>query len=148
MYIDVHDAERARKNAQDRFPVRFLEASPRLELGMRILQTLALPLGYDAVILERVSWIWDPLHPACILRCCGAGLVDMASTSPGLHLTMLWSGPRGYGIHFTLLASCDAVERVSWIWDPLHPACILRCCGAGDGIRTRDFHLGKVTLYH
>jgi len=20
--------------------------------------------------------------------------------------------------------------------------------GAGDGIRTRDFHLGKVTLYH
>ena len=27
----------------------FLEASPRLELGMRILQTLALPLGYDAV---------------------------------------------------------------------------------------------------
>lgn len=27
----------------------FLEASPRLELGVRILQTLALPLGYDAV---------------------------------------------------------------------------------------------------
>ncbi len=57
---------RARKNAQDRFPVRFLEASPRLELGMRILQTLALPLGYDAVILERVSWIWHPLRPANI----------------------------------------------------------------------------------
>ena len=27
-----------------------LEASPRLELGVRILQTLALPLGYDAVL--------------------------------------------------------------------------------------------------
>ena len=27
----------------------FLEASPRLELGVRILQTLALPLGYDAI---------------------------------------------------------------------------------------------------
>ena len=26
-----------------------LEASPRLELGVRILQTLALPLGYDAI---------------------------------------------------------------------------------------------------
>ena len=50
----------------------FLEASPRLELGVRILQTLALPLGYDA----------DYFY------------------------------------------------------------------GAGDGIRTRDFHLGKVTLYH
>ena len=29
--------------------ILFLEASPRLELGVRILQTLALPLGYDAV---------------------------------------------------------------------------------------------------
>lgn len=27
-----------------------LEASPRLELGVRILQTLALPLGYDAIL--------------------------------------------------------------------------------------------------
>ena len=26
-----------------------MEASPRLELGVRILQTLALPLGYDAI---------------------------------------------------------------------------------------------------
>ncbi len=123
-YMDVHDVQKipknfielksrgpiARKNAQDRFPVRFLEASPRLELGVRILQTLALPLGYDAVILERVlSWIWHPLFPANI---------------------SYWSGYyRGYGIH-------------------VHPISILRCCGAGDGIRTRDFHLGKVTLYH
>ncbi len=57
----------------------FLEASPRLELGVRILQTLALPLGYDAI--------------SCI-------------------------------------GDADTL------------------CGAGDGIRTRDFHLGKVTLYH
>ena len=36
-----------------------LEASPRLELGVRILQTLALPLGYDAdyFLMERVSWM-------------------------------------------------------------------------------------------
>ena len=26
--------------------------------------------------------------------------------------------------------------------------CSLRRRGAGNGIRTRDFHLGKVTLYH
>ena len=64
-----------------------MEASPRLELGVRILQTLALPLGYDAdyFLMERVSWMLAP------------------STS---------------------------------------------AYGAGDGIRTRDFHLGKVTLYH
>ena len=40
----------------------FLEASPRLELGVRILQTLALPLGYDAV-----SYRVMPIHM------CGAG---------------------------------------------------------------------------
>ena len=35
-----------------------LEASPRLELGVRILQTLALPLGYDAdLLLERGSLV-------------------------------------------------------------------------------------------
>ena len=50
----------------------FLEASPRLELGVRILQTLALPLGYDAVF----NWI-------------GAGLVDAYA----IHVR-LWSGRR------------------------------------------------------
>ena len=30
-------------------PARLLEAPPRFELGVRILQTLALPLGYGAV---------------------------------------------------------------------------------------------------
>ena len=78
-----------------------MEASPRLELGVRILQTLALPLGYDA----------DYFY--------GAGLVD------------------DYVIHGSL------VERVSWMLTPSTSA-----YGAGDGIRTRDFHLGKVTLYH
>ena len=28
----------------------FLEASPRFELGVKVLQTSALPLGYDAII--------------------------------------------------------------------------------------------------
>ncbi len=60
---------------------RVLEAPPRLELGVRVLQTRALPLGYGAVFLP------------------GAALCG-------------------------------------------------RLSGAGDGIRTRDFHLGKVTLYH
>ena len=32
-----------------------MEASPRLELGVRILQTLALPLGYDAVF----NFLWS-----------------------------------------------------------------------------------------
>ncbi len=68
------------KKNPTRFVGYFLEASPRLELGVRILQTLALPLGYDAI-----SALGDALRSMC---------------------------------------------------------------GAGDGIRTRDFHLGKVTLYH
>ena len=50
----------------------FLEASPRLELGVRILQTLALPLGYDAVsyrvmpilCVERET-VWPPARQPC-----------------------------------------------------------------------------------
>ena len=68
-----------KQNLPELRPRRFLEASPRLELGVRILQTLALPLGYDAISYRVMT---------------------------------------------------------------------IRLCGAGDGIRTRDFHLGKVTLYH
>ncbi len=30
---------------------RFLEATPRIELGMKVLQTLALPLGYVAICI-------------------------------------------------------------------------------------------------
>ena len=51
----------------------FLEASPRLELGMRILQTLALPLGYDAIILERVSWMTFVIHGSLMERETGFG---------------------------------------------------------------------------
>ncbi len=35
--------------------MQFVEAAPRFELGMRILQTLALPLGYAALFMERVT---------------------------------------------------------------------------------------------
>ncbi len=32
-----------------------MEAPPRFELGMKVLQTSALPLGYGAILLERVT---------------------------------------------------------------------------------------------
>ena len=39
---------------------RFLEAPPRFELGVRILQTLALPLGYGAVYRRELLYkIWS-----------------------------------------------------------------------------------------
>ena len=63
----------------------FLEAPPRFELGVKVLQTSALPLGYGAIF--------------CFL---------------GKVLLLLETGP----------------------------------FGAEDEIRTRDVHLGKVTLYH
>ena len=41
---------------------RFLEAPPRFELGVRILQTLALPLGYGARFLKLFQkGAWDTL---------------------------------------------------------------------------------------
>ncbi len=63
----------------------FLEAPPRFELGVKVLQTSALPLGYGALCFFREK---------------------------------------------------DA------------SFCVFFLCGAEDEIRTRDFHLGKVTLYH
>ena len=35
--------------------LNFLEASPRFELGVRVLQTLALPLGYDAEFIRALT---------------------------------------------------------------------------------------------
>ena len=61
----------------------FLEAPPRFELGIRVLQTHALPLGYSAILTTKDAY--------CVFRCIS---------------------------------------------------------GAEDEIRTRDVHLGKVTLYH
>ncbi len=40
----------------------FLEAPPRLELGVRILQTLALPLGYGAVCTHFCDLERDTIH--------------------------------------------------------------------------------------
>ena len=35
--------------------LKFLEAPPRLELGMKVLQTSALPLGYGAINLKNLQ---------------------------------------------------------------------------------------------
>ena len=52
----------------------FLEASPRLELGMRILQTLALPLGYDAVYYTGAGLADDcAIHGSLMERETGFG---------------------------------------------------------------------------
>ena len=64
----------------------FLEAPPRFELGVKVLQTRALPLGYGAI-------------SACVFA--------------------VWIIKKQHGYF-----------------------------GAGNEIRTRDIHLGKVTLYH
>ena len=47
-YFAFYTQEKLKKISR-RLRDTFLEASPRLELGVRILQTLALPLGYDAI---------------------------------------------------------------------------------------------------
>ena len=111
-----------------------MEASPRLELGVRILQTLALPLGYDAI-----SCIGD----ADTLCGAGDGVAifngDLAErTRAGLRIlrsSLREAESRQYDFHH--LSSL----RLRFLFYAL-------MCGAGDGIRTRDFHLGKVTLYH
>ena len=78
-----------------------LEAPPRFELGVKVLQTSALPLGYGATI-----WIYESFWKNSIQK----GYLSKKLASKGL-------------------------EASFWI-------------GAEDEIRTRDVHLGKVTLYH
>ena len=52
----------------------FLEASPRLELGVRILQTLALPLGYDADYFYGAGLVDDcVIHGSLMERETGFG---------------------------------------------------------------------------
>jgi hypothetical protein len=36
-----------------------MEAAPRFELGLKVLQTSALPLGYAALILKRTGFLME-----------------------------------------------------------------------------------------
>lgn len=110
-----------------------MEASPRLELGVRILQTLALPLGYDAI-----SCIGDA-DTLCgagdgVAICDGDLAVRTRASLRILRSSLREAESRLYDLHRFSVFVFDFVYAL--------------LCGAGDGIRTRDFHLGKVTLYH
>ena len=109
----------------------FLEASPRLELGVRILQTLALPLGYDAV-----SYIGD----ADTLCGAGDGVAACAAT--------LRCEPASRVCDFIALHFVKRIPSIDFSTHKIFYSYRPALCGAGDGIRTRDFHLGKLTLYH
>ena len=80
--LPIPPQQRIIKNALADNARAFLEAPPRFELGMKLLQSSALPLGYGAISIKLY-----------------------ATNSKSV-------------------------------------------LGAGDEIRTRDVHLGKVTLYH
>ena len=57
-----------RKKQKKRFLASFVvEATPRFELGMRVLQTRALPLGYVAE-LARVAG-FEPAHDGIRIHC-------------------------------------------------------------------------------
>jgi hypothetical protein len=45
-----------------------MEAPPRLELGIKLLQSFALPLGYGAIKMERTTGI-EPATLALARRC-------------------------------------------------------------------------------
>jgi hypothetical protein len=91
-----------------------LEAPPRFELGMEVLQTSALPLGDGA---DRT------------------GRQERAASRPALHIKPARGAEWAMGPH-----GAERAERGEG------PPRVIN--GAGNGIRTRDFDLGKVALYH
>ena len=47
-----------------RKPIAVAEAPPRFELGVEVLQTSALPLGYGAGRTDKLAWALDPRKTA------------------------------------------------------------------------------------
>ena len=137
-----------------RIPPLFLEAPSRLELENE---------GFADLCLT--TWLWCHSLFICTRasECCprrmksvnavrvffGAGDGIAASLFPHrplpLFLRALWVGLRG---------GCYAPRTRVLIPTACRPRrmksvnAVRVFFGAGDGIRTRDFHLGKVTLYH
>ena len=98
-----------------------LEAPPGFEPGMEVLQTSALPLG------DGAAWIVD------------AGMLRRSTGVALRHRSDL-----------RYAQSCSLQDiRLSWpAMSGTRSPKAERKIGAGNGIRTRDFDLGKVALYH
>ena len=54
----------------------------------------------------------------------------------------------GLRLHRTSLRENESRQPIARFQRFFFTRTIVASVGAGDGIRTRDFHLGKVTLYH
>ena len=120
-------------NATPRRSQKKLEAPPGFEPGMEVLQTSALPLGDGA-----------DMKCSC----------DSSAGLFGCPSTRLW-------VRLPFDSRFSAFRCESLAQDTLHVSGLPRASlaaaarqaqgessGAGNGIRTRDFDLGKVALYH
>ena len=93
---------------------------------MEVLQTSALPLGDGA---GRTN---------CVGAGKSGGVSDAGTTA---HV--------GTGeVRHVRFATCLTKSREKWLAIRSPLACLRAKDGAGNGIRTRDFDLGKVALYH
>jgi hypothetical protein len=107
-----------------------MEAPPGFEPGMEVLQTSALPLGYGAD--ER----WE--GEACLAE----ALARSRRPTPAASRLRLACRAEALGLRERVrLRGPAATARPAFA----HPGAK---AGAGNGIRTRDFDLGKVALYH
>jgi|SRR6476620_3174920 hypothetical protein len=102
-----------------------LEAPPGFEPGVEVLQTSALPLGDGA--LKRHAGLKGPRYNSHEFLACQQTMVGLGPpTVARVACRRTMVGP-------------PTVARL---------ACLRAKVGAGNGIRTRDFDLGKVALYH
>ena len=114
-----------------------LEAPPGIEPGMELLQSSALPLGDGAFERKVRSQKSDVRGAERLTLANFYGLVRRRQRSTkrmGVSIAVVDLGSRRLSHANACKGSGDAVPRQK--------------IGAGNGIRTRDFDLGKVALYH
>ena len=104
-----------------------LEAPPGFEPGMEVLQTSALPLGDGA----------DRKDSCAVLKIRPAEAGLYALHLPANERPAPTSARSGAGDEASVVERAGAARGRAVIK-----------FGAGNGIRTRDFDLGKVALYH
>ena len=105
-----------------------MEAAPRIELGIKVLQTSALPLGYAAIV-ERKTGL-EPATPTLARWCSTTELLPHMATRIRFELTIsAVTGRHVRPLHHRAARYLNSIPAGSFF--------VKRFCGRDDGLRGR-----------
>ena len=105
-----------------------MEAAPRIELGIKVLQTSALPLGYAAIV-ERKTGL-EPATPTLARWCSTTELLPHMATRIRFELTIsAVTGRHVRPLHHRAARYFNSIPAKSFF--------VKRFCGRDDGLRGR-----------